>query len=233
MIAGRLFGVGVGPGDPELITLKALRCLEAAPVLAYVVAGGRPSIARQIAAPHVPAGKHELNIALPMHPLPAIAQAAYDEGASRIAAELEQCRDVAVLCEGDPLFYGSFTQLFARLGAHYRTEVVPGITSIGAATAAARLALVSRDQTLTVLPATLPREVLLGRIPHDGAAAILKLGRHIGKLRQVLLDLGLLERAVYVERASTGEERVLPLADHDADDAPYFALVLLPARSEA
>jgi precorrin-2/cobalt-factor-2 C20-methyltransferase len=116
MITGRLLGIGVGPGDPELLTLKALRYLQAAPVVAYVAAQGQPSIARQIAAPHLPPGQREINIALPMHPSPELADAAYAEGASRIGAELERGRDVAVLCEGDPLLYGSFRQLLRRLG---------------------------------------------------------------------------------------------------------------------
>lgn len=230
MKPGRLFGIGVGPGDPELLTLKALRYLEEAPVVAYVAARGRPSTARRIAAPHVPPGKREINLALPMHPRPEIAQAAYDEGASRIAAELEQGDDVALLCEGDPLFYGSFTQLFARLGGQYRTEIVPGVTSVNAATAAALLPLVVRDMTLCVLPATLSAEALRARIPQSDSVVILKLGRHLGKVRRVLVELDLLSRAIYVEHASIESERVVPLADHaDAEEAPYFAMILLIA----
>ena len=229
MRTGRLLGIGVGPGDPELLTLKALRYLTEAPVLAYVAARGRPSSARRIAARHVPAGKREINLALPMDPRPAIAQAAYDEGASRIAAELEQGHDVALLCEGDPLFYGSFTQLFARLGGQYRTEIVPGVTSVTAATAAARLPLVVRDMSLTVLPATLSQVTLRTRIPQSDSVVILKLGRHLGKVRRVLADLGLLSRALYVEHASTDRERVMALAEHADEEAPYFAMVLLIA----
>jgi len=229
MKPGRLLGIGVGPGDPELLTLKALRYLREAPVLAYVAARGRPSTARRIAAPHVPPGKREINLALPMHPRAEIAQAAYDEGASRIAAELEQGHDVALLCEGDPLFYGSFTQLFARLGGQYRTEIVPGVTSITAATAAARLPLVVRDMTLAVLPATLSHEALRARIRQSDSVVILKLGRHLGKVRKVLAELDLLSRAIYVECASTENERVMALADRTEEEAPYFAMVLLIA----
>jgi precorrin-2/cobalt-factor-2 C20-methyltransferase len=228
---GRLFGIGVGPGDPELITLKALRCLSEAPVLAYVASNGRPSIARRIAAPHVPPGKREINLALPMSPQPELAQAAYDEGASRISAELEQGHDVAVLCEGDPLFYGSFAQLFARLGEQYRTDIVPGVISITAAAAAARLPLVWRTRTLMAVPATLPKEALVLRLQAADAIAVLKVGRHLSKLRAVLTELGMLDRAIYVERASTDRERVMPLIDYEGEETPYFALVLLPART--
>jgi precorrin-2/cobalt-factor-2 C20-methyltransferase len=227
---GRLIGVGVGPGDPELLTLKAVRCLEHAPVIAYVSARGRPSIARQIAAGHVPAGRKELNLALPMNPLPELADAAYDEGAARIGAELEQGFDVVVLCEGDPLFYGSFAQLLSRLSQYYPTEIVPGVTSISAASAAMRQPLVFRSASLAVVPATLPRDSLTARLRVAEAAAILKLGRHVGKVRGVLAELGLLERAIYIEWASTDHERWMQLTDLETENAPYFALVLVPAE---
>lgn len=227
MTTGRLIGIGVGPGDPDLITLKALRCLRDAPVVAYVAAGGQPSMARQIAAPHLPQIAREINLALPMHPRPELASAAFDEGASRIAAELEDGSDVAVLCEGDPLFYGSFVHILSRLGAQYRTEIVPGITAISAAAATTHLPLLTRSETLIVVPATLPRDALAARLRDAESAAILKLGRHLDKLRGVLHELGLMDRAVYVERASTGRQRVMSLADHPDAEAPYFALVMI------
>ena len=230
MITGRLFGVGVGPGDPELLTLKAVRVLQECPVIAYVSAGGRPSIARRIIAPHLPPGRAEINIALPMQPAPELALAAHDEGASRIGTELEQGRDVAVLCEGDPFLYGSFAELFDRLGARYATEVVPGVASFTAAAAAARRPLVSRSQTMVVLPATLPKAALASRLRSVDAAAILKLGRHLAKVREVIVELGLMERAIYVEHASGGRERVERLIDLAADEAPYFSLLLLPGE---
>jgi precorrin-2/cobalt-factor-2 C20-methyltransferase len=228
MITGRFLGVGVGPGDPELLTLKAVRILQESPVIAYVSMRGRPSIARQIAARHLPPGRREINLALPMQSVPELAEAAYDEGASRIGAELEQGHDVAVLCEGDPFVYGSFAQLFDRLGERYPTEVVPGVVSFTAAAAAARRPLVSRTQTMAVLPATLPRAALAKKLESADAAAILKLGRHLAKVREVIVELGLLERALYVEHASDARERVVRLVDLAADEAPYFSLLLLP-----
>jgi precorrin-2/cobalt-factor-2 C20-methyltransferase len=229
--AGRLIGIGVGPGDPELLTLKAVRYLEAVPVIAYVSADGRPSIARRIAAGHVPAGRKELNLALPMSSAPELADAAYDEGSSRIGAELEQGHDVALLCEGDPMFYGSFAQLLSRVSEHYRTEIVPGVTSISAASACTRQPLVSRSASLVVLPATLPAESLMARLRITEAAAILKIGRHVGKVRRLLGELGLLERAIYVEWATTEYERCTRLAELEIENAPYFALVLVPAEA--
>jgi precorrin-2/cobalt-factor-2 C20-methyltransferase len=230
MITGRLFGVGVGPGDPELLTLKAVRILQQSPVIAYVSAGGRPSIAREIAAPHLPDGQSEIHLALPMQPVPELTAAAYDEGAARIGAELEQGQDVAVLCEGDPCLYGSFARLLDRLGGRYTAEIVPGVASFTAAAAAARCPLVNHNQTLAILPATLAREPLARELARADAAVILKLGRHLAKVREVIAELGLVERAIYIEHASDARERMLRLVDLAADEAPYFSLVLLPGR---
>ena len=185
-------------------------------------------MARSIAAEHLSPGAPEIHIALPMQLVPELAHAAYDEGAARIGAELERGRDVAVLCVGDPFLYGSFAQLFERLGERYRTEVVPGVASFTAAAAAARTPLVGRSETLAVLPATLPRDALATHLAGADGVAILKLGRHLAKVRTVLAELGLLERAIYVEHASTADERVVRLADLAIDEAPYFALLLLP-----
>ena len=229
MIKGRLLGVGVGPGDPELLTLKAVRVLREASVIAYVSAEGRPSTARRIAAPHIAPGRREINFALPMQPVPELVRAAYEEAAARIGAELEQGHDVAVLCEGDPFLYGSFAQLFDRLGERYPTEVVPGVASFTAAAAAARTPLVSRTQTLAVLPATLPMDALAAHLAEVEAAAILKLGRHLREVRALLERMGLLHRAIYVEHASEAHEHVVRLADLAIDEAPYFSLILLPA----
>jgi precorrin-2/cobalt-factor-2 C20-methyltransferase len=231
--SGRLLGVGVGPGDPELLTLKAVRVLRESPVVAYVSPGGRSSMARRIVARHLSPARSEIEIALPVRLLRELARAAYDEGAARIAAELECGRDVAVLCVGDPFVYGSFAQLFERLGERYPTEVVPGVTSFTAAAAAAHAPLVDRSQTLVVLPATLPSDALAIHLARNDGAAILKLGRHLAKVREVLAGLGLLERAIYVEHASTAHERVVPLADLAIDEAPYFALILVPAGRQS
>ncbi|MEZ5934592.1 MAG: precorrin-2 C(20)-methyltransferase [Alphaproteobacteria bacterium] len=230
MITGRLIGVGVGPGDPELITVKAVKAIRRAPVVAYVSANGRPSMARQIAAEHLGGSAKEIKVTLPMHPSPEIAQSAYAEGASRISAELEQGKDTAVLCEGDPLFYGSFGHLLGRLADQYPVEIVPGVSSVMAAAAAAQLPLAFGAEAFAVLPATMPEDVLAARLKAADAAVIMKLGRHMEKVRMVLQEQGLIERAIYVEHASGAGEKVEPLAALDHADAPYFSLILVTRR---
>src|SRR5579859_2338063 len=185
---GTVWGLGVGPGDPELITVKALRLVQAAPVVAYPAQRG---IVRQ----WLDRGQDEIVIEVPMETAPEPAQAAYDRAADRIAQELDAGRDVAVLCQGDPFFYGSFMYLFARLGERAPVEIVPGVSSLTACAAAARWPLAARDDALIVLPASLADDELERRIAAADSVALIKLGRHFARVRDVLGRLGLAAHA--------------------------------------
>jgi precorrin-2/cobalt-factor-2 C20-methyltransferase len=227
---GRLYGLGLGPGDPELVTVKALRLLRAAPVVAYPVPQDGESFVRHIVAEWLDRGQREIAIRFPMRPGPPPA-AIYREAAARLAAILDGGEDIAYLCQGDPLFYGSFAGLLEHLGGDYPVCVVPGVSSPAACAAAACLPLVQRDESLVVLPATLSEAELTRRLATvEAAAAIVKLGRNFTKLRRVLTALGLLDDAVYVERASLPNQRVAPLAAVDPANVPYFAMALVRSR---
>jgi precorrin-2/cobalt-factor-2 C20-methyltransferase len=230
---GTLYGLGVGPGDPELITLKALRLLRAAPVIAYPAPEHGDSLARAIVAGHLPGGQTEIAIRMPMVVERFPAQEIYDRAAVEIGAHLEAGRDVAVLCEGDPFFYGSFMYLFGRMAERFPVEVVPGVSSLTACAAASGAALASRNDVLTVIPAPLPPERLRELLLNTDAAAIMKLGRHFAKVRDVLTELGLAKQARYVERATMPNQRLLPLDEVDPDSVPYFSMVLVHKRGEA
>lgn len=223
---GRLIGVGLGPGDPDLLTLKAARLIGGASVVAYPSLAGGQSFARAIAAELIPDGCREIVMDVPMTVDRAPAQAAYDRGAEEIAAALDSGADVVCLCEGDPFFYGSFMYLFARLADRYEVEVVPGVTSISACAARAGRPLVARNERLTVLPGPLPEAELRDRIGGAEAVAIMKVGRHLAKIRGVFGDLGLLDRAVYVARVGLPDEQVCPLSEAPGD-APYFSMILM------
>ena len=121
--AGRLYGLGVGPGDPELLTLKALRLLRAVPVVAYPAPEHGDSFARSIVATWIEGRQREIAIRFPMRPGPPPVEI-YDGAATGLAAELDDGRDVALLCQGDPLFYGSFINIFTRLAGRYRIEII-------------------------------------------------------------------------------------------------------------
>ncbi|MGH2744601.1 MAG: precorrin-2 C(20)-methyltransferase, partial [Thermoleophilaceae bacterium] len=232
---GRLFGVGIGPGDPELLTLKARRVIEAVAVVAYPTARHGRSVSRRIAAPYLHDAQIELALTFPMTTEETESPEAYeralcdfyDAGAEQLAAHLDAGRDVAVLCEGDPFFYGSYMYLHERLAHRYETEVVPGVTSFSAAAAAAGTPLAKRDDVLTVLPGTLPPDVLAASLRGVDAAVVLKLGRTFERVREAAETAGVADRAVYVERASAPEERVAALRDVDGE-VPYMSLVLVP-----
>jgi precorrin-2/cobalt-factor-2 C20-methyltransferase len=230
---GTLYGLGVGPGDPELITLKALRLLRSAPVVAYPAPEHGDSLARSIVAEHLPGGQTEIAIRMPMLVERFPAQEIYDRAAVEIGAHLEAGRDVAVLCEGDPFFYGSFMYLFGRMAECFPVQVVPGVSSLMACAATSGAALASRNDVLTVIPAPLAPDRLRDLLARTDAAAIMKLGRHFTKVRDVLNELGLSAHARYVERATMANQRLLPLDKVDPDSVPYFSMVLVHRRGEA
>ncbi|HVA15068.1 MAG TPA: precorrin-2 C(20)-methyltransferase [Stellaceae bacterium] len=230
---GRLYGLGLGPGDPELITLKAWRILRQAAVVAYPAPDDAPSFARSIVAQWLSPAQIEIAIQIPMEIARFPAQEVYDRAAIAIAAQLDAGRDTVLLCQGDPLFYGSFMYLFGRLGERFACEIVPGVSSLGACAAAAGFPLAARNDTLAVLPAGLDDDELSRRLAACEAAAIIKLGRHFARIRDLLARLGLAEHARYIERASLASERVLPLAAVEPGDTPYFSMILLHRRGEA
>ncbi len=230
--AATLYGLGVGPGDPELITVKARNVLRRVPVIAYPAPETGDSLARAIAAPHLPGGQTEIAIRTPLVAGRFPADDVYDRYAAEIAQHLDAGRDVALVCEGDPFLYGSFIYIFRRLAPTHRVRVIPGVSSLGACAAEAGVPLVSRNQVLTVLPAPLDEETLENRLRDTDAAAIMKVGRHLAKVRRVLRRLGLEAGARYVERATMAEQRVMPLDQVQADSAPYFSMILV-RRPEA
>jgi precorrin-2 C20-methyltransferase/precorrin-3B C17-methyltransferase len=238
---GRLYGIGVGPGDPELLTLKARRLIEAVDVVAYPTARRGPSIALGIAEGLLRDDQITLAMTYPVtteateHPggYEGALSEFYDSWAATLAGHLDAGRDVGILCEGDPLFYGSYIYLHERLAPRYRTEVVPGVTSFSAAAASAGLPLARRDEVLTILPGTLPAEALATRLASSDAAVVIKLGRNFSKVRQAAGRAEVAERAVWVQRASSADEQRAPLDDVDPEAVPYMSLVLVPGKTDA
>lgn len=238
MSKGRLVGVGIGPGDPELMTLKAVRALGEADVIAHFSKAGRAGNARTITAAHFRPGVVELPLRYPVTTEiptadPAYAKAIdgfFDGAAATIATHLDAGRTVAVLSEGDPLFYGSYMHIHVRLAHRYLTEVIPGVTSLSGCWSAAGLPLARAEEVLSVLPGPMPDGALLARLAGDDAIAVIKVGRHLGRIRDVVARAGRLDGAVYVERGTMSDQRLLPLSETTDETAPYFAVVLIPAR---
>ncbi len=235
---GRLYGIGLGPGDPELLTVKAVRLLQAAPVIAYFAKAGRRGNARGIADQWISASSEELPLAYPVTTELPFAETAYiaalggfyEDSAASIAAHLLSGVDVALLCEGDPFFYGSFMHIFIRLKERFSVTVVPGVTGMSGCWTTAGAPITWGDDVLTVLPGTLSATVLTHRLRESDAAVVMKLGSNFAKVRDAICDAGLMERAIYVERGTMASEIVMPLKDHIGDEAPYFAMVLVPGN---
>jgi len=231
----RLFGVGVGPGDPELLTLKAMRALREADVVAHFAKAGNVSRARTIAAGHIRPNAIELPLLYPVtteipRNAPAYCdkiEAFYDDSATAVAAHLDARRSVAVLCEGDPLFYGSYMHLHVRLAARYQTEVVAGVTGMSGCWSAIGAPIAQGNDVFTVLPGTLAEDEIVRRLADADAAAIMKLGRNLPKVRRAIERAGRLGRAMYVEHGTMADAVVMRLADKTDDCAPYFATVLV------
>jgi len=235
---GRLYGVGIGPGDPELLTVKATKVIAAAPVVAFFAKAGRRGNARAIVDCWLKPSHLELPLFYPMTdeshfddpPYRDALARFYKESTIAIADHLEAGRDVALLSEGDPLLYGSFMHLFIRLRDRFAVTIVPGVSSICGAWGAASAPMTWGDDSLVVLPATLPLDELVSRLALADAAVIMKIGRNFARAREALAAAGMAERAIYVERATMTGEVVTPLAEKRDDAAPYFSLILAPGR---
>ncbi|MGQ3671476.1 precorrin-2 C(20)-methyltransferase [Xanthobacter sp. TB0136] len=234
-----LYGIGLGPGNPDYMTLKARRLLDEADLLVHFCKAGERGNARRIVDAILPP-RPERELALP-YPLTtelpptdpeyrARLAAFYEDAAARLAGEMAKGRRIGVLCEGDPFFYGSFMHLWRRLAPRFPTEVVPAVSGMSAAWTHANAPITWGDDILTILPATLPEDVLAERLKLTDAAVIMKMGRHLPKVRRALRQAGLEKRAIYAERVSMAGEKLMPLQDKVSDEAPYFSMIIVPGE---
>jgi precorrin-2/cobalt-factor-2 C20-methyltransferase len=235
---GTFHGVGLGPGDPELLTVKAVRLIEECRLLTYFAKKGRRGNARTILDRWVPEGKAELPLYYPMTTETHFGEEAYiaslgafyEESTAAIAEVLDAGEDVVLACEGDPMFYGSFMHLYIRLKNRFPTRITPGVTGMAGCWGAAGLPMTWGDDVLTVLPGTLDEEALVAKLAETDAAVIMKLGSNFAKVRRAIDRAGLLDRATYVERGTMAGEFVEPLAARAEPSAPYFSLILIPGE---
>lgn len=235
---GTLYGIGVGPGDARLMTLRAAGLIRTVDTLAYFAKAGNNSNARQVAAPLIEPGRTEMPLHYPVTTELAVADPGYKrqirdfyaEAAGLIAERLRAGESVGLLAEGDPFFYGSFMHMWRRLAADFPVEVVPGVTGFSGCASRAGAPLTWGDDVLTVLPGTLDEATLLRRLLETDAAVIMKIGRNIAKVRRAITAANLIERAIYVERGSMPGERIAPLAEVADETAPYFSMILIPGQ---
>jgi precorrin-2/cobalt-factor-2 C20-methyltransferase len=235
-MSGRLIGVGTGPGDPELLTVKAVRAIESADVVAYFAKQGRNGNGKAIVEHLFKPGIELLPLYYPVtteldkgDPLyQSRITDFYNVSADAVAHHLEAGRTVAVLSEGDPLFYGSYMHLHVRLSQRYPTEVIPGISAMSGCWSLAGMPIVQGDDVLSVLPGTMGEQELTRRLADTEAAVIMKVGRNLPKIRRALEAAGRLDDALYVERGTMANAAMVKLAERGEGEAPYFSLVLVP-----
>jgi precorrin-2/cobalt-factor-2 C20-methyltransferase len=236
--AATLYVIGLGPGDPELMTVKAARIVRGARVIAFFAKAGRPGHARSIVAGLLSPSCEELRFEYPFTTEVSLAESRYheemrcfyDDSAARIADRLRAGQDVALLCEGDPFFYGSAMYLFDRLASKHPTIVVPGITAMSGCSARALMPITHGDDVLSVVPGTLDEDSLTDHLRGSDATVVMKVGRQLPKIRRAIERAGKLDRALYVERGTQEGERIAPLAGMTTESAPYFSLILVPGR---
>ncbi|MDQ0138013.1 precorrin-2/cobalt-factor-2 C20-methyltransferase [Neorhizobium galegae] len=236
LLKGKLTGVGTGPGDPELLTLKAVRAIHEADVIAFFCKRGSSGNGRAIVEAHIRPGTLELPLVYPVTVETHKDEADYrgpiadffDRSADDIATLLDVGKNVAVLSEGDPLFYGSYMHLHVRLANRYQAEVVAGVTAMSGCWSMTGMPLVQGDDILSVLPGTLSEEKLAERLGNTDGAVIMKVGRNLPKIRRALASVGKLSGALYVERGTMANGAAQRLEERDESPAPYFSIVLVP-----
>ncbi|MCK5446434.1 MAG: hypothetical protein KAI73_12485, partial [Rhodospirillaceae bacterium] len=232
-MSGTLIGVSLGPGDPDLITPAAITVIKSANVIAHMHATTRApaeGMARTMAGDWVQANANEIAIAVDMSAPLSDRRQTYQAGVKKIEAELCKGNDVAFLCEGDGLVYGSLIHVLERLSPDFSVRIIAGISSVQAATAATGLALASDDTPYSVVPATAGAPALASAFAGGGGVAVIKIAKRLNDLKSVAAANGRLAAAKLVSFASTPQQKVEPLSE--AESAPYFSLALFPPLSQ-
>ena len=232
---GTLYGVGLGPGAADLLSVRADKLVRNAKHVAFFRKQGRAGHGRQIAEGLLRSDVIEFPMEYPVTteiPLSdprynEILAAFYETSVAHIFALLTSGEDVIVLCEGDPFFYGSFMHLHSRLIQHYTVETIPAITGMSAAWTATDKPVTWGDDVLSVLMGTLDEQTLTDRLIQADAAVIMKIGRHVDKVRRALIAANMEERAVIVSYAAMAEQTVQPLSEFTQDKPPYFSIIII------
>ena len=235
MSNGTIYGVGVGPGDPDLISLKAYNIIKKAKCIAYFKKKEKNGIAYGIIKQYLKKNIFEIVMPYPITTeisflsleYKKVLSDFYDDCCKRILSEINQNSDVIILCEGDPFFYGSFMHIHTRLYNKTKIIVVPGITGMSAAWTATNLPITWGDDILTVIMGTMEKKEIIKRIQNSDALVFMKIGKHFQKICQILKELSLFDCAYLVENASMLNEKVRKLKEVQETSLPYFSIIII------
>jgi len=235
---GTLYGIGVGPGDVRYMTLRAVALVRTVDIVAYFSKRGYEGTARRIVGPILNGSTREMRLDYPLTDEVPVSDPQYQraiadfyaETSKAIADELGGGASVGLLAEGDPFLYGSFMHMWRRLEATFPVEVVPGVSGMSGCWTRANAPITWGDDVLTVMPGTLEEGALAQRLKSSDAAVIMKVGRNLGKVRRAVEAAGMIDRAIYVERGTMEQERIMPLGEYSEEVGPYFAIVLIPGN---
>ncbi len=235
MSMGTIYGVGLGPGDPDLMSVRADRLLRNARHVAFFRKPGHSGQARNIVNGMIPQDAVEFPMEYPVTTEIPISDprykellaSFYEDCTTHLRALSEQGQDVVVLCEGDPFFYGSFMHLYNRLRENSQVEIVPAITGMSGAWTATGDPITWGDDVLTILVGTLPEDDLARRMAQTDALVVMKIGRNIDKVKRALKTTGLFDRAWIVEYAQMPNQRVCKLSDNCEGITPYFSIIIV------
>ncbi len=230
MKTGTLYGIGVGPSDPELLSLKAVKYIKTAQLIAYPTNKQGVSFAREIASPYIDNDAQEFGFYIPMKTDRSAANIEYDKAATHIEAHLTNGKNVACLCEGDSLFYGSFSYILERLQPKFNVEIIPAIPAFVAAGAALSQPIVMQNEDLQIIPATLNANILATKIKNSDNISIYKVGRHFAKLHNILCQQNLLDKAHLIEYVSNEKQKITPMLQTDSSTRPYFSMIIINKR---
>lgn len=227
---GILYGIGVGTGDPEYLTLKAVRLIQEADIIVYLKSEKGVTIARDIASKWI-VNQQQMAISMPYKTNRNAANKAYDIASVQIADYLQQGLQVAFLCEGDPLFFGSYIYLHQRLSSDYHCQIVAGISSIHTATALAQIPLVQQTESLAVVTSRNTDEEILKALSQYSSVVIMKAGVARPRLLKLIKKSKRLEKTCYIQRAGQAGEKIIRDVNQLTGKGDYFSVLVVTSNN--
>ena len=235
MKKGKIYGIGLGPGDPALITLKSANLIKSSDYIFFFKKKNSESRAFSIVKEIIKDNAFKIALEFPItteidsmrKEYKNIMKNFYEQCVIKIDNILKKSCDICLLCEGDPFFYGSFIHIFQRLKERFDIEIVPGVTGMSGAWSSSKIPMVSGNEIMTIIMGTLDEAKLKIQIKKSDVLVIMKIGKNFKKIFKVLKEQNLLDKAYLISNATTKKEKIYKLDTINAEIVPYFSIILL------